>query len=58
MTIKMEEFRLEVERLYDEYLEETEGRGMSYGELAYIEGLNKKELNALYEELIERVEND
>lgn len=53
----MDEFRQEVERLYDEYLYETEGRGMSYGELAYIEGLNKKELNALYKELIERDED-
>ena len=54
----MEEFRQEVERLYDEYLEETESRGISWGEIAYIEGLNKKELNALYEELIERNENE
>lgn len=54
----MDEFRQEVERLYDEYLEETEGRGISWGEIAYIEGLNKRKLNALYKELIERNENE
>ena len=38
---------------YDEYLMRTEKRGISYGELAYIQGLNKKELTALYAELEE-----
>lgn len=47
------DFRNEVARLYDEHLYNTEKRGASYGELAYIEGLNKKELNDLYNELLE-----
>lgn len=54
----MDEFRLEVQSRYDEYLYRTEGRGASYGEIAHIEGLNKKELNELYEELIEEEEKN
>ena len=52
----MDEFKQEVQRLYDEYLMKTEKRGISYGEIAYIEGLNKKELNKLYEELLKEGE--
>ena len=33
--------------LYDELLERTEGRSASYGELAYIQGLSKKEQEKL-----------
>ena len=51
------EFVLEVERLYDERLMKTENRGMSYGEIAYIESLSKEELNKLYEELLESEED-
>lgn len=49
----MDEFKQEVRRLYDEYLYKIEHRGISYGEIAHIEGLNKKELNELYKELTE-----
>lgn len=52
--IDLEDFRGEVERLYDEYLMETEHRGISCGELVYIEGLKKKELRELYNELCEQ----
>ena len=52
----MDEFNQEVQRLYDEYLMKTEKRGISYGEIAYIEGLSKKELNKLYEELLKEGE--
>lgn len=45
-----EEFVIEVQRVYDEYLMKSEGRGMSWGECAYIENLNEEELKALYEE--------
>ena len=38
---------------YDEYLMRTEKRGISYGELAYIQGLNKKQLRQFYNELEE-----
>lgn len=50
------EFVLEVERVYDEYLMKSEGRGMSWGECAYIENLNDKELEALYKEAEKELE--
>lgn len=50
------EFRLEVERLYNEYLERTENRNISYGEIAYIQDLSIEELQAMYEELLESEE--
>lgn len=48
-----DEFVEEVIEVYDEYIREKEGRGISYGEIAYIDGLKKKELNNLYEEICE-----
>lgn len=51
--IDLEDFRGEVVRLYDEHLTKTEHRGISWGELAYIDGLKKKELQELYNELCE-----
>ena len=53
---KKEEFRLEVESLYNDWLENTEKRNISYGEIAYIENLTDKELNEMYEELLEELE--
>lgn len=46
----MEDFKLEVQRLYDVVIQAQENRCISYGELAYIENLEKKELNEMYEE--------
>ena len=46
-----EEFRLEVHRMYDEYLYKTEKRGTSYGEIAHIESLSECELQEFYDEL-------
>ena len=46
----IEEFRLEVQRLYDEYLYKTEKRGISYGEIAYIESLADCALQEFYDE--------
>lgn len=46
------DYIMEVERLYTEHLERTEKRGISWGELAYIQGLDKKELDSLYQELL------
>lgn len=39
------------QNLYDEYLTKTEGRGISWGEIAYIQSLKTKELNALIAEI-------
>ena len=44
-----EEFNMAVEDIYDELLMKTEGRGMSWGEVSYIEGLSDSEANALYD---------
>lgn len=55
---ELEEFRLEVNRLYDEYLMKTEKRGVSYGELVYIQELKEKELNNMYNELLDELGDD
>lgn len=50
-----EELNMAVVNAYDEYLQATERRGVSYGELAYIESLSDKEarnmLEGCYQEL-------
>ena len=51
----MNEFKQEVQSLYDEYIYKTEKRGASYGEIAHIDNLNKKELNGLYNELLNKM---
>lgn len=54
----MDDFTDEVIERYDEYLMASEGRGISYGEIAYINTLGKEELNALYEEVNEYLEKE
>lgn len=49
------DYILEIESLYDEYLQKTENRGISYGEIAYIQGLKKKDLDSLYVELLDEI---
>lgn len=51
----LEEFRLEVQRMYDEYLYKTEKRGISYGEIAHIESLADCALQEFYDELCEEL---
>lgn len=46
---------LEVNRLYDKYLQKTENRNMSYGEYAYVSNLDYFELENFYNELLEKV---
>lgn len=50
--MKSIEYVKEVQGLYDEYLQKTENRGISYGEIYYIQNLRKKELDKLYKELL------
>lgn len=45
-----EELNMAVVNAYDEYLQATEQRGVSYGELAYIEGLGDKQAHDMLEE--------
>ena len=53
---ELEEYRLYVQQRYDEYLQATEKRGASWGEIAHIEGLGKKELDDLCSEIDEELE--
>ena len=46
-----EQLLLEVTSLYDEYLQETEKRGVSYGELAYLQSLSVECLEELKKEI-------
>lgn len=45
-----EELIMAVVNVYDEYLQATERRGVSYGELAYIESLSDTEAHNMLEE--------
>ena len=47
----------EVVQKYDEYLMLKEKRGVSYGELAYIQNLDKRELKELYNAILEELES-
>lgn len=47
-----QEFIDHIITISDEYLQLTEKRGISYGEIAYIQGLKKKELLALESEIL------
>ena len=57
-----EDLNMAVVDAYDEYLQATEKRGVSYGELAYIEGLSDKQardmLEKCYQELNKIEENE
>lgn len=54
----LEDLKIEVQRLYDEYLINTEKRGISYGELVYIQDLNEEDLNNMYNELLKELEEN
>lgn len=55
---ELEYYRLYVQQRYDEYLQTTEKRGASWGEIAHIESLSKKELDDLCAEIDEELENE
>lgn len=52
---RLDELKMEVESRYDDYLYMTEHRGISYGEIAYIQGLTEKELEDFSEDLEEAI---
>lgn len=57
INMTKEELKNECIRLYDLYTMKTEKRGISYGEIVWIESINEKDyLIALEETLIEEVE--
>ena len=49
-----EEYQLQVQSLYDEYLTKVYNRNISYGEIAWIQSLPEKDLTEFENEL-ERV---
>lgn len=49
----LEEYRLHVMSRYDEYLQATEKRGASWGEIAYVGSLSEEELQSMEKELDE-----
>lgn len=51
-----QEYIMHVENLYDALVNIQEQRNISYGEIAYVESLKKKELEELEEEIIEELE--
>lgn len=53
---ELDELKMEVQSRYDDYLMATENRGASYGELAYIQGLSREELDDFCEELENEIE--
>lgn len=48
---ELDELKMETQAYYDDYLMATENRGISYGEIAYIQGLSREELEDFCEEL-------
>ena len=46
-----QDLELEVEGLYSEYLQKTENRDISYGEMAYIQSLDYFELENMLDDL-------
>ena len=56
---ELKEYLLEIQSKYDDYLMKTENRGISYGELAYLQGLSLGQLAEFEKELDkELIEND
>lgn len=53
---EINEYLLEVQSKYDEYLMKTENRGISYGELAYLQSLDKEQLEEFEKELDKELE--
>ena len=53
---ELNEYLLEVQSKYDEYLQKTENRGMSYGELAYLQDLSREQLQEFEKELDKELE--
>ena len=49
--MEFREYQLQVQNMYNEYLEKCENRNISYDEIAWIESLKEKELNELEFEL-------
>ena len=53
-----EEYLLHITSIYDEYLMRTEKRGISYGELAYLQSLDIDSLQEIENEIFESLDNE
>lgn len=53
---ELDELKMETQSRYDDYLMATENRGISYGEMAFIQGLDHEELDDFCEELENKIE--
>lgn len=48
---KYNDYLLEIQSKYDRYLQKTENRDISYGELAYLQNLSREQLEEFEKEL-------
>jgi len=48
---ELDELKMETQSRYDDYLMATEKRGVSYGEMAFIQSLEREELEDFCDEL-------
>lgn len=53
---ELDELKMETQTRYDDYLMATEKRGISYGEIAYIQNMTREELDEFCEELENEIE--
>lgn len=53
-----EEYIMYIQNLYNEWIEKEENRNISYGELAYIQDLNDKDLKDMEQELLQELEGE
>ena len=52
------EFLQHITSIYDDYLMRTEKRGISYGELAYLQSLDIDSLQEIENEILECLDNE
>lgn len=52
---QLDEYKMEVQSRYDDYLSQVEHRNISMGEMAYIQGLTEDELDEFSEDLEEAI---
>lgn len=58
MLEEREEYIMYIQNLYNEWIEKEENRNISYGELAYIQDLNDKDLKDMEQELLQELEGE
>lgn len=55
--MNFKEYQLEIIDLYNNWIQKEEKRGISYGEIAYIQSLKKRELKEIEKELNKALSN-